>query len=107
MTEGPDAGKLAMLDFGLVAEIPPQDREAMVGAVIHLSNRDWNALCDDFIALNFLPPGCDRCVRVCGCVRVTRGRAQGGGRHPLRAAPGRPGPLFFSPYGDAGGSSSP
>lgn len=36
MTEGPDAGKLALLDFGLVAEIPPQDRAAMVSATIHL-----------------------------------------------------------------------
>jgi predicted unusual protein kinase regulating ubiquinone biosynthesis (AarF/ABC1/UbiB family) len=30
VTEGPDAGKLALLDFGLVAEIPAQDRAAMV-----------------------------------------------------------------------------
>jgi predicted unusual protein kinase regulating ubiquinone biosynthesis (AarF/ABC1/UbiB family) len=36
VTEGPDAGKLALLDFGLVAEIPPQDRAAMVSATIHL-----------------------------------------------------------------------
>lgn len=36
VTEGPDAGKLALLDFGLVAEIPSQDRAAMVSATIHL-----------------------------------------------------------------------
>jgi hypothetical protein len=36
VTEGPDAGKLALLDFGLVAEIPAQDRAAMVSATIHL-----------------------------------------------------------------------
>ncbi len=30
VTEGPHAGKLALLDFGLVAEIPAEDREAMV-----------------------------------------------------------------------------
>ena len=46
---GPDAGKLALLDFGLVAEIPPSDREAMVSATIHLANRDWNSLVDDFV----------------------------------------------------------
>lgn len=39
VTEGPHAGKLALLDFGLVAEIPPVDREAMVSATIHLANR--------------------------------------------------------------------
>jgi len=36
VTEGPDSGKLALLDFGLVAEIPPSDRAAMVSATIHL-----------------------------------------------------------------------
>eukprot|EP00798_Chlamydomonas_sp_ICE-L_P018062 gene18062-24485_t len=54
ITEGPNAGKLALLDFGLVAEIPIADREAMVSAVVHLANRDWGALVDDFIALKFL-----------------------------------------------------
>ena len=53
-------GKLALLDFGLVAEVPAADREAMVSATIHLGNRDWNALIDDFIALGFLPAGSDR-----------------------------------------------
>ena len=54
ITEGPNAGKLALLDFGLVAEIPSADREAMVSATVHLANRDWSALIDDFIALGFL-----------------------------------------------------
>lgn len=40
VTEGPNAGKLALLDFGLVAEIPPPDRAAMISSVIHLANRD-------------------------------------------------------------------
>ncbi|MEW5317369.1 MAG: hypothetical protein WDW38_008671 [Sanguina aurantia] len=44
VTEGPNAGKLALLDFGLVAEIPPPDRAAMISSVIHLANRDSN--CD-------------------------------------------------------------
>jgi predicted unusual protein kinase regulating ubiquinone biosynthesis (AarF/ABC1/UbiB family) len=35
VTEGPDAGKLALLDFGLVAEIPAQDRAAMVRGQLH------------------------------------------------------------------------
>lgn len=60
VTEGPNAGKLALLDFGLVAEVPKADREAMVSATIHLGNRDWDALIDDFIALGFLPTDSDR-----------------------------------------------
>jgi len=70
ITEGPNAGKLALIDFGLVAEIPRADREAMVSATIHLANRDWDALVDDFIALGFLPQSSDRCVCVCVCVCV-------------------------------------
>ncbi|KXZ46166.1 hypothetical protein GPECTOR_46g235 [Gonium pectorale] len=62
VTEGPHAGKLALLDFGLVAEIPPEDRQAMVSATIHLANRDWSALLDDFVALGFLPPNPDRAL---------------------------------------------
>ena len=60
VTEGPHAGKLALLDFGLVAEIPVSDRQAMVSATIHLANRDWNGLINDFIDLQFLPPNSDR-----------------------------------------------
>ena len=45
VTEGEHAGKLALLDFGLVAEIPEGDREAMVSATIHLANKDWCAAC--------------------------------------------------------------
>jgi hypothetical protein len=78
VTEGPDAGKLCLLDFGLVAQIPVQDREAMVSATIHLANRDWDALIDDFIALEFLPQGADRCV--CSCER-DRGQGQGEVQH--------------------------
>lgn len=32
----------------------------MVSATIHLANKDWNALIDDFISLNFLPRNPDR-----------------------------------------------
>lgn len=41
MTDGPDEGKIAVLDFGLVAEVPQRDREAILSAIIHLANRDW------------------------------------------------------------------
>lgn len=64
VTEGPDAGKLALLDFGLVAEIPAQDRAAMVSATIHLANRNWSALVDDFIDLEFLPTDANRWAAV-------------------------------------------
>lgn len=79
ITEGPNAGKLALLDFGLVAEIPPADREAMVSATIHLANRDWDSLIDDFAALGFLPPDCDRGLIIPVMERVLGPYLRGGG----------------------------
>ena len=79
VTEGPDAGKLCLLDFGLVAEVPPEDRKAMISATIHLANRDWAALVDDFISLNFLPPDCERGVIVPVMSRVLGPYLKGGG----------------------------
>ncbi len=35
----------------------------MISATIHLANRDWAALIDDFIDLEFLPKDCDRQAR--------------------------------------------
>jgi aarF domain-containing kinase len=72
-------GKLALLDFGLVAEIPAADREAMVSATIHLGNRDWDGLIDDFIRLNFLPQKCNRGVIIPVMERVLGPYLRGGG----------------------------
>lgn len=79
VTEGEHAGKLCLLDFGLVAEVPPADREAMVSATIHLANRDWPALIDDFVALEFLPADCDRGVIIPVMDRVLSPYLRGGG----------------------------
>lgn len=79
ITEGPDAGKLAVLDWGLVAEIPSPDREAMVRATIHLANRDWAALVDDFVALGFLPSDADRRLIIPVMDRVLSPYLRGGG----------------------------
>ena len=32
----------------------------MISAIIHLGNRDWASLVDDFVSLNFLPTDCNR-----------------------------------------------
>ena len=56
MTEGPHAGRLALIDFGLVAEVPAPDRSAMLSGTIHLANGAWDDLITDFIALGALPP---------------------------------------------------
>ena len=53
-------GSLALLDFGLVARLKQPDMDAIVSAVVHLANRDYASLVDDFIALGILPTDCDR-----------------------------------------------
>lgn len=59
-----DDGRLALLDFGLVSRVRPGDRDVMVSALIHLANRDWAALVDDFIELEVLPKDANRPVVV-------------------------------------------
>ena len=54
--------KLALLDFGLVAQIEQKDMDTMVSAIIHLANRDYKSLVDDFIDLEILPSNCDRAL---------------------------------------------
>jgi predicted unusual protein kinase regulating ubiquinone biosynthesis (AarF/ABC1/UbiB family) len=79
ITEGSDHGKLALLDFGLVAEIPAKDRDVMVSATIHLANKDWDALISDFVALGFLPKNPDRGLIVPVMDRVLSPYLRGGG----------------------------
>jgi len=55
-------GKIALIDFGLVASIRQEEMDLMVNSVIHLANKDYRSLVDDFIALEILPADCDRAV---------------------------------------------
>ena len=57
-------GKVALLDFGLVAAVSQQEMDTMVSATIHLANRDYASLVDDFIALQILPDDCNRNIVV-------------------------------------------
>lgn len=52
-------GQLCVIDFGLMAEIDDIERNAMVSAIVHLANRDWPSVVQDFITLRFLPPSID------------------------------------------------
>jgi aarF domain-containing kinase len=55
-----DGEVLALIDCGLMASIDPTDRDNMISAVIHLANKDYASLVDDFIQLEILPPDSDR-----------------------------------------------
>ncbi|KAG6401254.1 hypothetical protein SASPL_138105 [Salvia splendens] len=52
-------GKLAFLDFGMMSETPEQARSAIIGHVVHMVNRDYEAMARDYYALDFLPPDVD------------------------------------------------
>ncbi|KAL8126921.1 protein ACTIVITY OF BC1 COMPLEX KINASE 3, chloroplastic-like [Apium graveolens] len=52
-------GKLAFLDFGMMSETPEEARSAIIGHVVHLVNRDYEAMARDYYALNFLAPEVD------------------------------------------------
>jgi predicted unusual protein kinase regulating ubiquinone biosynthesis (AarF/ABC1/UbiB family) len=52
-------GKLAYLDFGMMSEIEPYQRYGLIEAVVHLVNRDFEALARDYVKLEFLSPHTD------------------------------------------------
>uniref|UniRef100_A0A803LXR6 Protein kinase domain-containing protein n=1 Tax=Chenopodium quinoa TaxID=63459 RepID=A0A803LXR6_CHEQI len=52
-------GKLAFIDFGMMSETPEQARFAIIGHVVHMVNRDYEAMAQDYYALNFLSPDVD------------------------------------------------
>jgi len=55
-----DGVELALIDCGLMAAINEEDRDFMISAVIHLANKDYASLVDDFIELKILPKDTNR-----------------------------------------------
>ncbi len=53
-------GHMAYVDFGMMDSISDADRLTLTGAVVHLINRDFEALAQDFVDLGFLNPSTDR-----------------------------------------------
>lgn len=56
----PEGDVVALIDCGLMANIDATDRDRMISAVIHLANKDYASLVDDFMELNILPRDSDR-----------------------------------------------
>ncbi|MBV6627969.1 MAG: AarF/ABC1/UbiB kinase family protein [Rivularia sp. (in: Bacteria)] len=52
-------GKLAYLDFGMMSEIKPPQRYGLIEAIVHVVNRDFDALAHDYVKLDFLTPDVD------------------------------------------------
>ena len=53
-------GSICIVDFGLMVQVPEADRQTMVSAIIHLSNRNYEGLTMDFANLGFLPMDVDK-----------------------------------------------
>jgi len=54
-----DNGKLAYLDFGMMSEVKTYQRYGLIEAVVHLVNRDFDRLAEDYVKLEFLTPDTD------------------------------------------------
>ncbi|MFM7087453.1 MAG: ABC1 kinase family protein [Cyanobium sp.] len=52
-------GHVGYVDFGMMDSISDRDRLTLTGAVVHLINRDFEALAQDFVELGFLHPSTD------------------------------------------------
>ena len=52
-------GKLAYLDFGMMSEVKPYQRYGLIEAVVHMVNRDFEGLANDYVNLEFLTPDTD------------------------------------------------
>ncbi|GLC71027.1 hypothetical protein PLESTF_001062300 [Pleodorina starrii] len=52
-------GRICVLDFGLMTEVTPEQRLALVEYIAHLSTQDWEKLAVDLQTLGFIPPSVD------------------------------------------------
>ncbi len=52
-------GTLVYLDFGMMSEAPQYARYAIMAHVVHLVNRDYEAMCKDYYTLQFMDPSID------------------------------------------------
>lgn len=52
-------GSLTYLDFGMMSMVEPKQRYGIIEAVVHMVNRDFEALSKLYVRLGFLPPDTD------------------------------------------------
>eukprot|EP00798_Chlamydomonas_sp_ICE-L_P012411 gene12411-15603_t len=52
-------GRLAILDFGLMTQVDDNIKYGMIEAISHLIHRDYDAIVEDFVTLDFIPPDTD------------------------------------------------
>uniref|UniRef100_A0A832M654 AarF/ABC1/UbiB kinase family protein n=1 Tax=Oscillatoriales cyanobacterium SpSt-402 TaxID=2282168 RepID=A0A832M654_9CYAN len=53
--------QMAYIDFGMMDQLDETTKETLVDAVVHLINKDYDDLANDFVKLGFLTPDTDIC----------------------------------------------
>lgn len=71
-------GRLAYLDFGMMGEVDEKIRQGLIQATLHLVNREYQALAEDFITLGMLPEDSDRAEIVPALTGVFAKALEGG-----------------------------
>jgi len=74
-----DKGELVILDFGLMTDVSENARLGMVEAIVHLLNRDYELIGDDFKNLEFISPETDTTPIVPALKKVFDAALSGGG----------------------------
>lgn len=54
-----DDGKLVYLDFGMMCTVESYQRYGLIEAIVHMVNRDFDGLANDYVKLEFLTPETD------------------------------------------------
>ncbi|MGB3298410.1 MAG: AarF/ABC1/UbiB kinase family protein [Phormidesmis sp.] len=52
-------GRMAYIDFGMTDQLDIETKETLVDSVVHLINKDYTDLANDFVKLGFLTPDVD------------------------------------------------
>ncbi len=52
-------GRMAYIDFGMMDQLDQNTKETLVDAVVHLVNKDYTDLAEDYVKLGFLTPETD------------------------------------------------
>ncbi|PHJ57568.1 hypothetical protein VF14_29100 [Nostoc linckia z18] len=54
-------GRMAYIDFGMMDQLEETTKETLVDALVHLVNKDYTDLAEDFVNLGFLTPDTNIC----------------------------------------------
>lgn len=76
-------GRLCYLDFGMMGHIGRPTRQALIRATLHMVNREFEELAEDFVTLGLLPEDSEATVEeITTALRgAPRLRGRRGGRH--------------------------